>query len=399
MRLGKSDQAAALRYQFFAERRVGAAVRTAKATPVSLNCVGVVGGGTMGAGIAAALLLAGSRVVLVERDAAGCDAARTRVQDILDASRRRGVLDDAGHSAACDCLTATPDYAQLAPCPLVIEAAFEDMAVKQEIFATLDAVVAANAVLATNTSYLDVAELALRTAHPARVIGLHFFSPAYIMKLLEVVRTDQTGAVALATAGALARHLRKTPVVARVCDGFIGNRIMSAYRRECDAMLLEGAMPAQIDRAMLDYGFAMGIYAVQDMAGLDVAWAMRKRRAEAASTPGDPISRIADRICEAGRFGHKTGAGWYRYKNGHARPDPWIADLIRDESDRQGVVRKTFLDAQIIERLLKVMQTEAAAVLADGIAESGEDIDITMVLGFGFPRHKGGPVFQSLRGL
>ncbi|GGE78921.1 enoyl-CoA hydratase/isomerase family protein [Stappia taiwanensis] len=396
LRLSGSEEAAALRHVFFSERRAGASLKAAEAAPADLGHVGVIGGGTMGAGIAAALLLSGSRVSLIERDEASCAAAAGRITGILEGSHKRGLLDDAGLADATARLETGSDYAALTPCELVIEAVFEDMDVKTEVFARLDAIMAPDAILASNTSYLDVNALAARTARPERVIGLHFFSPAHVMKLLEVVRTDVVSDRALATAGALAKRLRKTPVVAGVCDGFIGNRIMSAYRRECDFMLEEGALPWQIDAAMRDFGFAMGIYAVQDMAGLDVAWAMRKRRA--ATRPADErYSRIADRLCEMGRFGRKTGAGWYSYEDGKPVPDPLVEGIILEESERLGIARRDFSEADIIARIMSLMQAEAQAVLDEGIAEGPTDIDVTMILGYGFPRHKGGPMFLAGR--
>ena len=270
------------------------------------------------------------------------------------------------------------------------------MDLKREVFSELNRVCRADAILATNTSYLDVDELASATSVPSRVIGLHFFSPAHIMKLLEIVRPHAASPSALATGFALAKKLKKIPVLAGVCDGFIGNRIMSAYRRECDFILEEGALPQEVDAAMRDYGYAMGIYAVQDMAGLDIAWAMRKR--PAATRPADErYSRIADRLCELGRHGRKTGAGWYAYQDGAkaGRPDPAVEEIILEESARLGYERKPFTADEIMDRILSVMQAEARAVLDEGIALKASDIDVTMVHGFGFPRHRGGPMFAA----
>ncbi|MFN3276623.1 MAG: 3-hydroxyacyl-CoA dehydrogenase NAD-binding domain-containing protein [Paracoccus sp. (in: a-proteobacteria)] len=391
LRLSVSDQSRALRHIFFAERNAGRSLRDIDAAPADLARVGVIGGGTMGAGIAAALLIAGSAVRLIERDAEAADKAQARVADLLAASHKRGLLRDL---SALQRLTTGSDYAALADCPLVIEAVFEDMDVKREVFTRLDAVMPADAVLATNTSYLDVDTLALTTRDPSRVLGLHFFSPAHVMKLLEVVRGAHTGPRALATAGALARHLRKTAVVAGVCDGFIGNRIMNAYRTDCEFMLEEGALPEQIDRAMEGFGFAMGIYAVQDMSGLDIAWAARKARA--ATRPADErYAHIADRLCEAGRLGRKAARGWYDYSTGKAQPDRQVAQIIAEESARAGRARRAFSDAEIMERILSVMQAEGRAILAEGVADSADDIDVVMVTGYGFPRHRGGPMFMA----
>ncbi len=394
LRLAASDEAAALRHIFFAERAAGKGLKQAQADPVDLSRVGVIGGGTMGAGIATALLLAGSQVHLIERDTAAAEIARTRVADTIAASVKRGVVPVAKGEAALAELSTGADYAALADCPLVIEAVFEDLDVKRQVFETLDAIMPAEAILATNTSYLDVNVLAQTTRDPSRILGLHFFSPAHVMKLLEVVRGEATSVRALATGGALAKLLRKIPVVAGVCDGFIGNRIMAAYRRECEFMLEEGALPQQIDAAMQEFGFAMGIYAVQDMSGLDIAWAQRKACAPLRD-PAERYARIADRLCEAGRLGRKTGKGWYDYSSGKAEVDPEVTRIIEEESARAGRVRTTFTAPEIMARILGTMQREGQAVLDEGIAESADDIDVVMITGYGFPRHKGGPMYLA----
>ncbi len=394
LRLSLSDQSRALRHVFFAERNAGRSLRDTEATPVSLDQAGVIGGGTMGAGIATALLLAGSSVRLIERDAEAAEKARERIAGTLAASAARGVISAGEQAAALARLATASDYAVLADCPLVIEAVFEDMAVKREVFAELDRVMPAGAVLATNTSYLDVNVLADATAHPARVLGLHFFSPAHVMKLLEVVRGRNTGSAALATAGALARHLKKIAVVSGVCDGFIGSRIMSDYRRDCEFMLEEGALPHQIDAAMEAFGFAIGLYKVQDMSGLDIAWAQWKARAGHRPV-GERYSRIADRLCEAGRLGRKTGKGWYDYTGDTPQIDAEVTQIIEEESARTGFERRTFSEAEIMGRILRVMQAEGQAILDEGIAESEADIDVVMTAGYGFPRHKGGPMFLA----
>ncbi len=394
LRLAASDEAAALRHVFFAERGAGQALKQADATPADLSRVGVIGGGTMGAGIATALLLAGSQVCLIERDAEAANAAKTRVADTIAASVKRGAVAAAKGDAALTGLSTDTDYAALADCPLVIEAVFEDMGVKREVFSKLDAVMPAEAILATNTSYLDVNVLAETTKDPSRILGLHFFSPAHVMKLLEVVRGDATGARALATGGALAKLLRKIAVVAGVCDGFIGNRIMAAYRRDCEFMLEEGALPHEIDAAMQEFGFAMGIYAVQDMSGLDIAWAQRKAHAPHRD-PAERYAHIADRLCEAGRLGRKTGKGWYDYSTGKAEIDPEVTRIIEEESAKAGRTRRAFSASDIVTRILATMQSEGQAVLDEGIAESRDDIDVVMITGYGFPRHKGGPMYMA----
>lgn len=394
LKLAASTESAALRHIFFAERSAGQSLKTADADPVDLGRIGVIGGGTMGAGIATALLLAGSCVHLIERDAAAADIAKGRVAETIAASLKRGVISTEKAEFATASLTVGDDYAVLADCPLVIEAVFEDMEVKRAVFERLDAVMPEDAVLATNTSYLDVNSLAATTRDPSRILGLHFFSPAHVMKLLEVVRGDATGPCALATGAALAKLLRKVPVVAGVCDGFIGNRIMAAYRRECEFILEEGALPQFIDAAMEEFGFAMGIYKVQDMSGLDIAWAQRKARA-ADRPAGERYAHIADRMCEAGRLGRKTGKGWYDYSTGTTQPDPEVAQIIAEERDRAGITPRDFTKAEIMERILNIMQDEARDILREGIAENSADIDVVMVLGYGFPRHKGGPMFMA----
>ncbi|WP_427026186.1 3-hydroxyacyl-CoA dehydrogenase NAD-binding domain-containing protein (plasmid) [Aureimonas ureilytica] len=391
LRLAGGAEARALRHVFFSEREAGRSLRETGGEPVDLSHVGVVGGGTMGAGIATALLLSGSSVCLVERDEAAAETARARVAEALAASAARGLLTPEARDAALARLDATSDFARLSRAALVIEAVFETMEVKREVFGRLDAVMPASAILATNTSYLDVDALAAGTRDPSRVLGLHFFSPAHVMKLLEVVRGKATSPAALATGGALARRLRKTAVVAGVCDGFVGNRIMAAYRRDCEAMLLEGASPSEVDAAMRDFGFAMGLFEVQDMSGLDIAWARRKaKRAADPSAPSE--APISDRLCEAGRLGRKAGRGWYDYDTGQAKPAPEVLLVIEEESAKAGIRRRDFAREEIMARILSTMQREGRAILDEGIADSAGDIDVVMIAGYGFPRHRGGPM-------
>jgi 3-hydroxyacyl-CoA dehydrogenase len=394
LRLAASTEAAALRHIFFAERSTGQSLKAVKAEPADLSRVGVIGGGTMGAGIATALLLSDSAVHLIERNAAAAEAARARIADTLQGSVKRGVIGQAKADAALGQFAAGHDYVALADYALVIEAVFEDMNVKRDVFSRLDTVMPADAILASNTSYLDVNAIAALTRDPSRILGLHFFSPAHVMKLLEVVRGEVTGERALATGAALAGRLRKVPVVAEVCDGFIGNRIMAAYRGDCEFMLEEGALPEDIDAAMRSFGFAMGIFEVQDMSGLDIAWALRKAHAPHRD-PAERYSRIADRLCEAGRLGRKTGKGWYDYGTGKAEPDAEVWRIIEEESVRTGRTRRSFSAEEIMQRILGIMQAEGRAILAEGIAESADDIDVVMVLGYGFPRHKGGPMYMA----
>lgn len=384
--LKTGDQARALRHMFFSERAAKAPA-TLTAAPVPLDHVAVVGGGTMGAGIAYALLNAGMRVTLLETDAEGVARARANVEKIVGASLTRGLIDEAGANERRARLTLTTDYATASGATLAIEAAFESMAVKKTVFAALEAALPEDAILATNTSYLDVDEIAAGLANPARVLGLHFFAPAHIMKLLEIVRGAKTGWAALATGFALAKALRKVPVLAGVCDGFIGNRILARYREAADTVVLDGATPWAVDAAMVEFGYAMGPYEAQDLSGLDIAHANRRRQ-DATRDPARRYIPLADQVVALGRLGRKTGAGWYRYPD--KTPDPAITALAEAEARAQGIPRTDYPPAAIRERLLLAMINEAADILHDGIAQSGRDIDLVTVFGYGFPRWRGG---------
>jgi 3-hydroxyacyl-CoA dehydrogenase len=362
--------------------------------PLPTAVVGVIGGGTMGAGIAASVILSGRSVVMIERDDAALGRGLETVRGHLGGALKRGKLEEAGHAAALGRLSGATDYAALGEADLVIEAVFEDMGVKRAVFADLDRVTRADAILASNTSYLDVNEIAGAVTDPGRVVGLHFFSPAHVMKLVEVIRTDAVRPEVLATALGFGLDLGKIPVPSGVCDGFIGNRIMSVYRREADYMLADGALPQEVDAAMIAFGFPMGVFAMQDLAGLDIAWAMRKRRA-ATRPASERYVTIADRICELGRFGRKTGAGWYDYVEGTPVPSSVTEDIIRAESAREGIVRRAIPAEEIMSRILSVMQAEGQAILDEGIAGSAEAIDVVMANGYGFPKAKGGPMWMA----
>lgn len=385
--LRQSDQARALRHLFFAER-AAKAPDWLTAKPAEVSHVAVVGGGTMGAGIAYALLARGLTVTLLETDADGISRATSNVDRIIDASVKRGLLRDEGVLRAR--LTVTDDYARAGDAQLAIEAAFESMEVKTEVMATLQAALPPDAILATNTSYLDVNAIAATLDNPSRLIGLHFFAPAHIMKLLEIVRGDATSDVALATGFALARRLKKIPVLAGVCDGFIGNRILARYREAADTVFLDGSSPAEIDEAMEEFGYAMGPYEAQDLSGLDIAHAARRRQ-DATRDPDRRYIPIADRMVELGKLGRKTGAGWYRYPGGNGKvEDPIVADLGIEEAHFAGITRRDFTAGEIRHRLLTAMINEAADILWEGIAQSAADIDLVTVHGYGFPRFRGG---------
>ncbi|SMH39808.1 short chain enoyl-CoA hydratase [Maritimibacter sp. HL-12] len=394
--LRDDPQAEALRHVYLAERDTTRIDRLKNVAPRPCTSIAVIGGGTMGAGIAAAGLLAGLGVIMVERDTAAAEAGRARVAGILDGSRQRGVISDRQHAAMISAFRATAGYDVLDRADIVIEAVFEDMEVKKQVFRALDASTRPDAVLATNTSYLDVDEIACAVANPSRVLGLHFFSPAHIMKLLEIVVPAKVADDVLATGVALAGRLKKIAVFAGICDGFIANRIMSAYRRECEYMLEDGALPWEIDAAMTGFGLPMGMFQMQDLAGLDISWAMRKRQA-ATRDPAQRYVEIADKLCERGHFGRKTGRGWYLYENGTALPDPEVEALILSDSRRKGITRKAFSADEIMDRILRTMQSEGEKVLAEGIARNGADIDVVMVNAYGFPRWLGGPMFLAGR--
>lgn len=394
--LRESAEAAALRHLFFAEREATKIPGLDDVRPRPIGTVGVVGAGTMGAAIAIAHADAGFAVLLVERDAAAASAGLERVRDNYARQVKSGRLTDAAMAERLGRIAVGADWSRLRDADLIIEAAFEDMDVKTDIFRRLDAVARSGAILASNTSYLDLDAIAAVTGRPEDVVGLHFFAPANVMKLLEVVRGERTAPDVLRSALVLARKLGKQPVVAGNADGFIGNRLYAVYRRHAEYLVEEGASPAEIDAALEEYGFAMGIFAVSDMSGLDIARAMRQRRA-ATRDPGERYVAIPDLLCEAGRLGRKTGSGWYRYVDGAKAEDPEVAALIAAERARLGIVPRRFTPEAIQRRLLAVLANEGAKAIAGGIALRASDIDLAFVNGYGFPRAKGGPMWAADR--
>lgn len=389
-----SPQREGLIHAFFAERAVAKLPELKDVAPRELATVGVIGGGTMGAGIATSALLSGLTVVLVEREDAAAAKARDTVERLLGAAVKRGKLAEPVFAEIkSQRLTTTADFEALRAADLVIEAVFEDMDVKREVFRRLDPVAKSGAVLATNTSYLDVNEIAAVTARPADVIGLHFFSPAHVMKLLEVVVADATAPEVVATGFALAKRLGKVAVRAGVCDGFIGNRILSTYRTAADHMVLDGASPYQIDRALVAFGFAMGPFAVSDLAGLDIGYATRKRKA-ATRDPRERVPSYADRLYELGRYGQKTGRGYYLYADGQraGTEDPEVEAIIAAEREALGITPRDFTDEEIQRRYMAAMVNEGARVVEEGIARRPLDVDVTLLYGYGFPRWRGGPM-------
>jgi len=388
-----SPQRAGLIHAFFAEREVQKAPETKSASPRAIETIGVIGGGTMGAGIAVAALDAGLPVTMIERDDASLARGRAHVEKVYDGLVAKGRMKPEAKAQILARLRGSTSYDALAQTDLVIEAVFEDMSVKHAVFAELDRVCKPGAVLATNTSYLDIDAIAAGTKRPQDVVGLHFFSPANIMKLLEVVVPEQVSADVVATAFELAKKLRKVPVRAGVCDGFIGNRLLAVYRAAADHLMEDGASPYQIDKAVRDFGFAMGPYQVIDLAGGDIGWASRKRRA-ATRDPNARYVQIADRLCERGWFGQKTGRGFYLYPEGArtGSPDPEVEAIIAAERERAGITPRSFTDEEIVRRYMAAMINEGANVVHEKIALRPLDVDVTLLYGYGFPRYRGGPM-------
>ncbi|MDO8654694.1 MAG: 3-hydroxyacyl-CoA dehydrogenase NAD-binding domain-containing protein [Undibacterium sp.] len=388
-----SPQRAGLIHAFFAEREVIKAPETRNAKPRAIESVGVVGGGTMGAGIAVAVLDAGLPVTMIERDETALARGRTHVENVYDSLIAKGRMTADAKAAIMLRFTGSTSYDTLAQADLMIEAVFEDIAVKQAVFAELDRVCKPGAVLATNTSYLDIDAIAASISRPADVVGLHFFSPANIMKLLEIVIPAKVSADVVATAFELAKKLRKVPVRAGVCDGFIGNRILAVYRQAADHMMEDGASPYQIDQALRDFGYPMGPFQVSDLAGGDIGWATRKRKAPTRD-PNARYVQIADRLCERAWFGQKTGRGYYLYPDGArtGKPDPEVEAIIDIERQRAGITPRSFTDQEIIRRYMAAMINEGANVVHQGIALRPLDVDVTFLYGYGFPRYRGGPM-------
>ncbi len=387
-----SDQRAALIHAFFSERQVGKLPEIKDVEPRILENVGIIGGGTMGSGIATSALLAGLTVTLIERDAEAVAKAEGTVSKNLAGAVKRGKLSQekfdaimAGH------FKAGSDYDALAEADLVIEAVFESMDVKKEVFGKLDKICKPGAVLASNTSYLDVDEIAEITSRPADVIGLHFFSPAHVMRLLEIVVGAKTAPDVVATGFALAKRLGKIGVRAGVCDGFIGNRILATYRKAIDGAVLAGASPFDVDRALVDFGLAMGPFAVSDLAGLDIGYMTRQRLA-ATRDPREVYAEFSDKLCEDGHHGRKTGRGFYDYSGEQPVPNDDILGYISEERAAKGIESRSLSDQEIIDRYMAAMVNEAALVVEEGIAQRPLDVDVTLLNGYGFPRWRGGPM-------
>jgi 3-hydroxyacyl-CoA dehydrogenase len=391
-----STQSKALIHAFFGEREAMVVPDVPADTPTRpIRTAGVIGAGTMGGGIAMCFANAGIPVTVVETAQAALDRGLDTVRKNYAATVSRGRLDQATMDKRMGLIKGTLDFDALKDVDVVIEAVFEEMPIKKEVFAKLDRVAKPGAVLASNTSTLDVNVIAAATKRPQDVIGTHFFSPANVMRLLEVVRGAKTQKDVIATAMRLGKTLGKVPVLVGVCDGFVGNRMVFQYSREAEFLVEEGALPQQVDKALQDWGLAMGPFAMGDMAGLDVGWRIRK--AQAATRPNDRrYSHLADLIAEKGRYGQKTGAGWYRYEGGRTPvPDPEIEKLILAESARLGLQRQPVSDEEIIKRCIYALVNEGAKILEEGIAQRPGDIDIIYLTGYGFPAWRGGPMFYA----
>jgi 3-hydroxyacyl-CoA dehydrogenase len=393
-----SDESKSLRRAFFAER---AAAKVAglneKTPPRKIASVAVVGAGTMGGGIAMNFANAGIPVVVLEAKQDALDRGMSGIRKQYEGAVAKGKLKPEDAEKRGKLITPSLDYAAAASADLVIEAVFEDIEVKKSVFRALDGVMKRGAILATNTSTLDVNRIAAFTKRPGDVLGMHFFSPANVMKLLEVVRAKKTRPDVLATVMALARRIGKTAVVSGVCDGFIGNRMINKYSQQALLLLEEGASPVQVDSAVETFGFAMGPFRMSDLAGNDISWHIRKRHYE--EHPKQRRMRIADRVCELGRFGQKTGLGWYRYETGRrdAIPDPVIDRIIAEERKALKIEPRKIPDAEIVDRLLYALVNEGAHILEEDIAQRASDIDVVYLAGYGFPVQRGGPMFYASR--
>jgi len=396
VKLVQSPESRALRHAFFAARAAAKIADVPEDTPVrAIRSAAVIGAGTMGGGIAMSLANAGIPVTVLEMSQAALDKGTATMRKSWEASARKGKLTGAQVESRLALVRPTLDYGDVAEVDLVIEAVFEDLGIKEQVFRNLDEVMRPGAILATNTSTLDVNRIAGFTRRPADVVGLHFFSPAHVMKLLEVVRGERTGKDVLATAMALARRIEKTAVVSGVCDGFIGNRMLAPYLGQCMRMLEEGASPEQVDRALEEFGMAMGPFRVADLAGNDIGWSIRKRRR--AENPDLEYPGVADRICELGRFGQKTGAGWYRYEPGgrEAIADPAVAEILAAHRKELGRAPRAISAEEIVERAILALVNEGAMILDEGIAQRASDIDLVYLTGYGFPAERGGPMYYA----
>ncbi len=394
--LMQTPESRALRHVFQAERAAAKVPGLPEGTVLRpIARVGVIGAGTMGGGITMNFLNAGIPVVLLEMKQEALDRGLATIRKNYENSMKKGKLKPEQVEQRMGLITPTLEYAALKDADLIVEAVFEEMGVKEAVFRQLDAVAKPGAILASNTSYLDIDRIATFTQRPQDVLGLHFFSPANVMRLLEIVRGAQTAPDVLATSLALAKQIKKVAVVSGVCDGFIGNRMLARYGAAAQGLINAGALPQQIDGALQKFGLAMGPFRMGDLAGLDIGWATRKRKAAEAGVEMKPI--VADKLCEAGRFGQKTGAGWYRYEAGNRNPlpDSVTEQLITDYRAAHGITPRKIGDEEIVERCIFALVNEGARILEEGIAARASDIDLVYLNGYGFPLHRGGPMLYA----
>ena len=396
LELVQTPESKSLRHAFFGERAASKIPDVPADTPLrEIKSAAVIGAGTMGGGIAMNFANAGIPVKILEMKQDALDKGLATIRKNYENSMKKGKLTQEKFDQRVGLITGTLAYADLGTADIVVEAVFEDMGVKETVFKQLDAVMKQGAILASNTSTLDVDQIATFTKRPQDVIGLHFFSPANVMKLLEIVRGAKTGKDVLATTMALAKKIKKTGVVSGVCDGFIGNRMIEQYIRQAGFLLEEGCLPEQVDKAIEKFGFAMGPFRMSDLAGNDIGWYIRKRRY--LEKPDVTYSKVADLLCEKGRYGQKTSAGWYDYKAGDRKPYPSkeVNDMIIAHSAELKLERRKISDQEIIERLLYALVNEGAHILEEGIAMRASDIDMIYLTGYGFPLFRGGPMFYA----
>jgi 3-hydroxyacyl-CoA dehydrogenase len=394
--LVQSTESKALRHAFFGERAASKLPDVPEDTPVRpIKSAAVIGAGTMGGGIAMNFANAGIPVKILEMKQEALDKGLATIRKNYENTLKKGKLTQEKFDQRVGLITGTLSYEEIGQADIVVEAVFEDMGVKETVFKKLDEVMKQGAILASNTSTLDVNKIADFTKRPQDVVGTHFFSPANVMKLLEIVRGAKTGKDVLATTLALSKKIKKTGVVSGVCDGFIGNRMIEQYSRQAGFLLEEGCLPEQVDKAIEKFGFAMGPFRMGDLAGNDIGWYIRKRRY--VEKPEVTYSKTADLLCEMGRYGQKTGAGWYDYKAGDrkAYPSQVVNDMIIKHSADLGVERRKVSDQEIVERLVFALVNEAAYILEEGIATRASDIDMVYLTGYGFPVFRGGPMFYA----
>ena len=396
LELVQTTESKALRHAFFGERAASKIPDVPDTTPTRpIKSAAVIGAGTMGGGIAMNFANAGIAVMMLETKQEALDKGLATIRKNYENTFKKGKLTQDQFDQRIALITGTLNYADIGQADIVVEAVFEDMGVKETVFKQLDAVMKPGAILASNTSTLDVDKIASFTQRPQDVIGTHFFSPANVMKLLEIVRGKATAKDVLATTLALSKKIKKTGVVSGVCDGFIGNRMIEQYSRQAGFLLEEGALPEQVDKAVEKFGFAMGPFRMGDLAGNDIGWYIRKRRY--VEKPQITYSKTADLLCELGRYGQKTGAGWYDYKAGDrkAYASKLVDDMIIQHSADMGVTRRKISDTEIVERLVYALVNEAAHILEEGIAMRASDIDMVYLTGYGFPVFRGGPMFYA----